>query len=518
MLFRKSKQNAINTLMHRIVIALWVVCMTACTPFTFSKANIRSDIEKLASPAFLGRSLFGEGEARSIAFLSRRMSELGMQPLAGAKDFFHPVPLLQIKTETMAQVRLGDIELSVDTDITIASESDAPFISLTNTPVVFVGFGIHAPEKDWDDYHHVDVKGKIVIAYVNDPGGFYGSTAFDGKTMTTYSRIKHKYDEARKRGAIGVFIVFDEKLAGYPWHVITSRKDGKFFLDRGETGSNPLKVMGWLKESSLEKIIATEKRSLQNIKASGMRDAQFNLPSSPFFASVANTVTRATSQNVCGMLPSAKTSERYAIVSAHWDHLGPSPNFESSSEVFGGAIDNGTGVAAMLEVARFARTHRPLSTNLLFCSFTAEEQGLLGAQHFIASKPAIIERTDYVINFDCMNVGSHRQEGVVYGDWQWPIAQSAMNAMRKQQRTPIKDPMDDKGYFFRSDHHPFVVENIQALLFLDIGYSNPDYLQSHYHQISDRFDPSWPLDGMIDDLDVVKDVIVVMDNAGRKTS
>ena len=475
----------------------------------FEKDRIRRHIQTLASKEFEGRAPLSPGEQKTITYLTSEYRSLGLKPLPGTNQFDADVPICTVKTKAKANgIRFANATLVPNVDIALQSNSKKPNLALQNVDVVFVGYGIVSEKWNWNDYANVDVKGKIVVTLVNDPGFATGdSSLFNGKDMTYFGRWTYKFEEAKRQGAIGAFVIHEDAAAGYGWDVVSTRDDGHAILDEGkETDSFPLQ--GWLHANAARKLFAQlgldfeiEKR-----KAASRGYIPVKFHKGAFSINADNSVTCGKSKNLCGMIEGKTSPQEFILVSAHWDHLGKKVGGDGQTHIFPGAIDNASGVAAMLEIANYFK-NKDLKRSLAFCSFAAEEQGLLGAYHFLQSTPMPLKQIHGMINFDCMNMGEPNKEIVGYGDSDNPLMALLTEKAKQQGRRVISDPNGEKGYFFRSDHYPFVMLNVPALLYMDIGFSDPDYLKNGYHKESDVYKPSWTLNGFVQDLNLYASII-----------
>lgn len=488
---------------------LLMISLSSSLHANFDKDRIRKHIQTLASKEFEGRAPLSAGEHKTVAYLTDEYKALGLKPLPGKDQFYDDVPICSVKTKVKPKgIRLGSATLAPNVDIALQSNSKKQILSLQNVDVVFVGYGIVSERWNWNDYANIDVKGKIVVTLVNDPGFATGDPSlFNGKDMTYFGRWTYKFEEAKRRGAIGAFVIHEDAAAGYGWDVVASRDDGHAILDEGKaTDSFPMQ--GWLHANAARQLFAqlglnfdTEKR-----KATSRGYMPVKFHKGAFSIDADNTVTCAKSKNICGMLEGKANPNEFVLISAHWDHLGKKIDANGQTHIFAGAIDNASGVAAMFEIANYFK-NKELKRSLAFCSFTAEEQGLLGAYHFLKKPPMPLKQIKGMINFDSMNMGDRNPEIVGYGDSDNPLMTLLTDKAKQQGRRVIPDPHGEKGYFFRSDHYPFVMRNVPALLYMDIGFTDPNYLKNGYHKETDVYHPSWTLDGLIQDLTLYSSII-----------
>lgn len=480
-------------------ISLLSLLFISCNAMaSFSKDEVRATIQTLASDEYEGRAPLTEGEIKTLHFLNHKFKTLGLKPLNGQTSYECDVPLALIQTEVKHSPQIGKLDLVPGKDITIHSKSLASEEILKNTDVVFVGYGISSPEWKWDDYSNLNVKGKIVVVLVNDPG-------FRGKEMTYFGRWTYKLEEAQRKGAVGAFIVHETHAAGYGWNVV-SRGNVDYVID--ENVDRPLKVHGWISEDAARKIFQASGKDFDQLKKTASQKPGMIANLGKFQVSIRNNIKKGISKNFCGFREGQSLPNEFVMVSAHWDHFGKKQE-NGKTEVFRGAVDNASGVAALLELARESSAKPKRS--LLFCSFTAEEQGLVGAQYFASHPPIPLNQIKGMINMDSLNVGKETSKVLLFGGEEGKLDQLLVQTSNSLGREVVPDPDPEKGYFFRSDHYPFVKKGVPALLFLNIG-NDPQYLKQHYHQFSDSYHPEWPLDGLIQDLKLFAELMRRLSN------
>jgi Zn-dependent M28 family amino/carboxypeptidase len=473
----------------------------SCT--SFDKRSLLHHIKTLASDEFDGRAPMSSGEEQTLLYLEQEFTRLGLKQLPGWQGFRQAVPLARVNTDILGAVKFGELILEPGKDIVITSESLSEQIDLENVPVVFVGYGITADTYHWNDYANLDVKNKIVVTLVNDPG-FASPSHFKGKDMTYYGRWTYKFEEAKRRGALGALVIHETEAAGYGFQVL-QHKSSQLIINKPDDPQDLL-IQGWLSLDAAKRIFATAQLNFDQIKNKALSPHHTAVQLGTISIKAKNRTTFGQSYNVCGYIE-GKEPKDYIALSAHWDHLGSQINTLGHKEIYRGAIDNGTGVSAMLELARHFSQDKP-NKNILLCSFTAEEQGLLGAKYFVEHPPMPLNAIKAMLNFDCLNVGAKTKSVVFYGPHDNKLYPLLHQEVARQKRSLIKDPNSEKGYFYRSDHYPFIEKNVNALLFMDIGITNPDYLHHHYHQPSDAHNDNWPLDGMVEDLQLFKNLVM----------
>lgn len=472
--------------------------LSSCT--SFDKRLIHNHVKMLASDDFDGRAPMTAGELKAVSYLEENFRTYGLKPLPKFQGFRQSVPLARIHTDVTAPILFSNMILKPSEDIVVTSNALQDSIKIKDVPVVFVGFGINAPEYSWNDYQNINVKGKIVVMLVNDPG-FSSPNLFRGKDMTYYGRWTYKFEEAARQGALGAFVIHETDAAGYGFHVV-SHKSSTLKINNTSDG---LLLQGWLSLDATNNIFQSMHLNFGALKQQAINKANTHADLGILSLQAKNAIALGKSYNVCGYLEGHDTNH-YTAISAHWDHLGSTDNTQGKKDIYRGAIDNGTGVAAILELARYFSKNKP-QNNLLVCSFTAEEQGLLGAQYFVDHPPVPLSSLKGMLNFDCLNVDSPNKNIVFYGPKTNSLYPVLVSVAKEADRGILDDPNASKGYFYRSDHFPFIQNQVPSLLFMDIGISNPKYLTHHYHQPTDAHDPSWTLDGFMQDLELFKQLI-----------
>ncbi|MEP0987836.1 M28 family metallopeptidase [Ekhidna sp.] len=477
-----------------------------------SEESIKTHIEVLSSDDFQGRKPFTEGEIKTVNYLVDRFKQYGLEPGNG-DSYIQEVPLVELTampSETMTIEGNGQkVELKVLEDFVAYTEKVVEKTSLNSSELVFAGYGVVAPEYNWNDYEGLDVKGKTVVVLVNDPGFASGdSTFFKGETMTYYGRWTYKYEEAARQGAAGCLIIHETVPAGYGWSVVRNSWSGaSLYLDQ-TGGSYQPDVLGWITRDAAIKIFEASKVDMKNYAVKS-RSEDFNALSLGLSASVtvSNEINRDKSQNVIAKIAGSEAPEEYVIYSAHWDHLGIGQEIDGDS-IYNGAHDNASGIATMLGIAEaIANMEKPKRT-VVFLAVTAEEQGLLGSKHYAQNPVYRPAKSVANINMDGITAWGPMKDLTVVGYGQSELEDIAEDIAKGQGRYIIPDPEPGKGYFFRSDHFQFAKVGIPAL-YASGGYEhmtkgvdyvdslNKVYLTSQYHRPQDEYNPeTWTFDGM----------------------
>ncbi|MDP4709613.1 MAG: M28 family metallopeptidase [Saprospiraceae bacterium] len=477
-------------------------------------------LSQLSSDAFMGRKPLSEGEPLTTEYLKNALSALGVAPGNG-DSYFQDVPLIEItgRPATTMQVKSpsGVFELQSGSDYTILTQREQELVELKDAELVFCGYGIVAPEYGWNDYAGIDMKGKVAVVMVNDPGFATGdSTLFKGKTMTYYGRWTYKYEEAARQGAEAVLIIHETNAAGYPWFVVAGGQGtGRLNLQSPNGNADQCAINGWMSLGAAAKVF----------QASGLGNVGFfEKAQTPGFqpiplgitvsTSLKNTFKKDVSRNVVGLIKGSKTPDEYVIYSAHWDHLGVGRAVEGDS-IYNGALDNASGTAAVLAIAKaFAQNPTPPERSVVFLFVTAEEQGLLGSAYYAANPIFSPEQSVANLNMDGMNPNGRMRDLTVTGYGQSDLDDIAGALAAEQGRYIIPDQEPEKGYFFRSDHFNFAKIGIPAL-FAKGGYDHwekgkeyaqqkqEEFVAARYHQPSDEFTAAlWDLGGVVQDAEL----------------
>jgi Zn-dependent M28 family amino/carboxypeptidase len=484
-----------------------------------NKDSLAAHIQVLASDSFQGRRPFTIGETRTVDYLSRSFAALGLEPGNGS-TYTQDVPMVEISpvgTPTMKiQGPKGSLDLKSMNDFVIWTERPDTSITLAKTDVVFAGFGIVAPEYNWNDYAGLDVKGKTVLVMVNDPG-YYDSTLFKGHTMTYYGRWTYKYEEAARQGAAACLIIHNTGAASYPFQVVQSSNGGvKLHLDtRGNSGYQ-LALQGWITEETGKKLLAAAGRDsslLAAAKQKGFRPQMLDLKLSAALK-VKEVYNR--SHNVVAKITGTKRPDEYVIYSAHWDHLGIGQPDEKGDSIYNGAADNASGTAALLEIARAFKSlpEKPERT-VVFLAVTAEEQGLLGSAYYAQHPTYPLARTVANLNIDVLNTYGPTRDITYSGKGQSDLEDLLADEAKAKGRYIAPEDHPEAGHYFRSDHFNFARAGVPSLTAdggvddvskgKEYGKQKHDqYTAQHYHQPSDEYDAkTWDLTGGLQDVGLV---------------
>ena len=480
--------------------------------------NVKQHIKTLASDDFQGRGPLTHGEVKTVGYLSEQYEAMGLTGAYNGK-FLQPVKMAMVTANQNMQLQVGDLKFKAGNDFTARTEQLQPVIDVRNSDIVFVGYGINAPEYNWNDYENINVEGKTVIVLVNDPGfATQNDALFTGNAMTYYGRWTYKYEEAARQGAKAVFIVHETAPAAYPWGVVESSNTGtKYTLMDNNLNASKLPVMGWLTLNTTEQIFNAAQLNYQNLKQKALSDdfkaTALNLTANLSFK---NEVSHAKSHNVVAQITGSDAPNEYVVIGAHWDHFGTKQT-DSGPKIYNGAVDNASGTAATLEIARIMnQIHQqtPFKRSILFANFTAEETGLIGSQEFATGGVVPTKQMVGLLNIDGMNVLDGTDYILQYGKDLSTLENYLANAAKAQGRVVKMDPLPQNGLFFRSDHFSLAKQGVPSLLFMSLGDTDPDYIAHKYHKEADDYSPQWSLGGVKQDIELIVDIATQLANNG----
>jgi Zn-dependent M28 family amino/carboxypeptidase len=495
-------------------------------------ARLSVDVKLLASDAFEGREPGTRAENRTVLFIIDRMKEAGLQPggalSAGHRSWTQDVPLVKSKFAGPLDIAVTiggrSQKLTQDQQVAIrATQTNVDELAVRNAPLVFVGYGVSAPERHWDDFKGVDLHGKIAVVLVNDPDFETGVGDFGGKAMTYYGRWTYKYEEAARRGALGVLIVHETAAAAYGWAtVVNSNTAAVYDIVRDNPAQVHVPLEGWIQRDvaiALLKQVGLDFEALKK-KAQTREFQPVMLGAATLSATGRVTHESIVSRNVLGRLPGKSKADETLIFSAHWDHFGIAPPGPGGDRILNGAVDNATGVAALLELGRLFGSAPRTARSILFMATTAEERGLLGSEFYATHPVYPLETTVADINMDILGVYGPTRDVSTFGASQSTLLADLIQAAQRQGRTYTPDPSPEAGHFFRSDHFSLAKRGVPAMS-LSAGEDlvnggvaagrahREDYYAHRYHQPGDEWTPSMDFRGEAQD-------VVLLYNLGRK--
>jgi len=494
----------------------------ATSPTAQAKLSIdtefyRKQLEAVSSDEMAGRGPGALGEKRFVPYLVQQLKELGLQPGRNGQ-YTQAVPMVETVGEISAPMTLsnsqGSTALKHLEDYVAGSRKLAAEVKIEDADMVFVGYGVVAPEAQWNDYEGIDVKGKVVVMLINDPGFHQNdATLFKGKAMTYYGRWTYKYEEAARQGAVGALIVHDDAGAAYGWDVVKNSFSGPSFDLESIAQANPVPIQGWLSESATRKLLSNNDIDLELIRAEAGKPGFRARPlKDKLSVAVSNRVRRGSSDNVLGVLPGTTRANELIIYTAHWDHLGQS--FGLPDGIYNGAVDNGTGIAGLLELARAHTAAGPRERSIMFLFVTLEESGLLGSRYYAENPLYPLRDTVAVVNLDAMFVLGPTSDMMVVGYGNSELEPLFKSALKTQGRAMRPEAKPENGSFYRSDHFNFAKVGVPALYpksgitllqgGAEAGLAKSDaYTRNDYHKPSDQISPEWDFAGIGPDLEAV---------------
>lgn len=485
---------------------------------TMNEADYRRHIETLASDEFGGRAPASPGEQLTVDYIINEFTDMGLEPVNG-DSYVQNVPLAWVNVTNKPVLTIAggdgdDMSLNYTKEQVIWSRQQVSEIDLENSDLVFVGYGINAPERNWNDYADIDVKGKTVVMLVNDPGyATQDPEIFNGNTMTYYGRWDYKFDEAARQGAAAAIIIHDTLPAAYGWPTVTNSWTGpQFDMVLADKGASLAPVEGWVTKDTAEALFKKAGLDLADMyakaKQAGFKAVPMNLKASTQIIADTENVD---SRNVAGMVRGSEAPDEFFIYMAHWDHLGTDTSLEGD-QIFNGALDNATGTAALLEIARaYATLPEAPRRSVMFLAVTAEEQGLLGSLYYAAHPLVPLNQTVGGLNMDGMNNFGSTRDLTVTGLGMSELDDYLAEAVAGQERVIESDRESEKGYYYRSDHFELAKKGV-PMLYPASGYDHrekglkygiemaEEYTSKDYHQVSDEYDLSWDVTGAMEDM------------------
>ena len=475
---------------------------------SFSEKDIERHTNILASDDFLGRKPFTEGETKTINYLKDEFTKIGL------KSSFQEVPLVQVTGKPSNKLTISNqnktLDLALNDEFVAFSRVQKEVVGINGSELIFAGYGIIAPEYNWNDYKDIDVKGKTVVVIVNDPGITTGDpTFFKGNTMTYYGRWTYKYEEAARQGAKGCIIIHNNKGAGYNFSVVRNGATfPKLYLQSKDGYKNRCEIEGWITSDAAKKIFEFCNVDTALIEKAATKNHTSIALNAKASTSINQSFISKTSNNVLGYLEGSDKKDELIIFSAHWDCFGIGPKVNGDS-IYNGAIDNGTSLAWMLETAEaFKKLKKKPSRSILFFAPTAEEAGLLGSAYYVENPIYPLAKTIAVFNNDLMFPYGITKDVMVTGYGQSDLDDLLNVEAKKQDRYLLPDPNSHTGMFFRSDHFSFAKVGIPALFARSyhdhitngkdwMRAKEKDYLSNKYHKTTDEVEEDWDLSGVV---------------------
>ncbi|MGX7927446.1 M28 family metallopeptidase [Tsuneonella sp. HG094] len=483
-------------------------------PGTLSEATIKAVTERLASDEFEGRAPGTPGEEKTIAYLIEQFQKAGLKP-GNNGSWTQRVPLVEITGQNYGPLTVTGKDgkaqsFTYGSDWVGATYRENAQVDLKDSELVFVGYGIVAPEKGWNDYAGLDMKGKTAVILINDPDyeteGLAGE--FGGRAMTYYGRWTYKYEEAARQGAAGAIIVHDTFPAAYGWNVVESSWSGpQVYAQRADKGASQTMMNGWVQKPVAEKILAAGGQDLAKLaaaaKAKGFKPVPLGVKVGTKFG---NAIRTFESQNVIGVLEGSEARDEYVLYTAHWDHLGRCKPDASGDDICNGAVDNATGTAALVALAEANAKAGPARRSQVFLAVTAEESGLLGSEYYGSNPVFPLAATVGGINIDGMPMAGRAKDVVAIGGAKSQLDAFLQAATTGEKLTLDPEPTPEKGFYYRSDHFNLAKVGVPMLYLkggedLEQGGKEAgaafakNWTENIYHQPADEYDPAWNWSG-----------------------
>ena len=506
-------------------IALTAVPLFAASMDGFSPRRLSSHVQELGSDAYEGRGANTPAETTPVNYIIDQFRSAGLEPggdvVGGKRRWTQDVPLLQSDWQAAPAMSMDvngqQAPLIQGEQIAARSPTNgASAVNLDAVPMVFAGYGVRAPERNWDDFKGEDLRGKIMVVLVNDPDFEGGEGDFGGKAMTYYGRWTYKYEEGARQGAAGVLVIHETDPASYGWNTVkNSNTNTMFDIVRDKPAAEHPLLEGWIQRDIAQRLFAASGSSLEAMKAAARRKDFKPVPLKATLTVHGNAQTQTiTSHNVVGLLPGKKYPDETVIYTAHWDHLGIGKPDANGDNIYNGAVDNGTGISQLIEQARaFVRGPRP-ERSVVFLAVTAEEKGLLGSEYYANHPLYPLGKTVGVLNTDSMGVNGPEKNFSISGTAKLDLLDDLIAEGKREGRYFTADPHPESGGFYRSDHFSFAKQGVPAISFkpgndlLNGGTArgealDKDYTAKRYHQQDDEFNPNWDFRGMAQDANLL---------------
>lgn len=502
----------------------WSLVLLCCCSIATAQSRVddeqqlRDWIKTIASDEFGGRKPMTPYEEKTVQYLAKQLQELDLEPAFNG-SWYQPFEMIAVTAKPQGNklVVRGKkrAELHYPEDVVVWSARATDKVSLPKAEYVFVGFGIHAPEYGWDDYADIDVKNKIVIAMVNDPG-YYDATLFRGRNMTYYGRWLYKFEEAKRQGAAGCLVLHNTEAASYGWHVCVNghMEDNLALYDPQTCNANELAIKGWLREEGAQKLFAAAGMDMQAAQAAAKRPG-FKSFSLKVHGDITMAVTYNIQQtrNVAGIIRGTEQPNEVIVMNAHWDHLGIGTPDERGDSIYNGAADNASGIASALLVAKkFKALPQAPRRSVLFLFPSSEECGLFGSEYYCQHPAIPMKSTSACLNFESIGPAELTHDVVILGGGTSDLDRYYEAAVAAQGRYIFYDDDNSDGWFFRSDHYNFVKQGVRAVVVenglhpVDASRPNQYPMASWYHKPSDEYHADWDLSGTLENVYMIYSV------------
>ena len=511
--------------LNRLALLAALIAVPAAAQSEIDPARLTETVRTLASDQFEGRAPGTQGEDRTIGYLIGRLQALGLEPGMPDGSWTQEVPLLHTRLGDPARFELatpaGAIPLAQKDNVYVSSIRDADRASIAAAPLVFVGYGVKAPERGWDDFKGVDLKGKVAVFLINDPDfeaskGEAVAGQFGGKRMTYFGRWTYKFEEAARRGAVGALIVHDSAGVGYGWNVVISPGGENYALSGQQT---PLHLQGWLEGAAAKRLFANAGLDLDKLRVAARSPKFKALPMPGVTLSADIPVHRETviSHNVLARIKGSAKPDETVMFGAHWDAYGKGAPDAQGRVYRAGANDDALGVAGLFEIARAMKAGPAPRRSAVFAFWTAEERGLLGSEHYAQHPAWPLDKTVANLTLDILQTAGPARDVILVGQGQNTLEDQMVRVAAAQGRTVTPESLPERGLFYRADHFSFAKRGVPVLLQMGIAGASDlvtggtaagqawidRYTGQCYHQACDAWAPDWDLRGAVMDIDLV---------------
>jgi Zn-dependent M28 family amino/carboxypeptidase len=527
-------------MMYRIIVAAILLAAAAAAPAaSIDTERLSSIVRELASDDYEGRAPGTPGGRKTVDYLVEQFRALGLEPGGDDGSWTNNVPMIHTLFDGPAEMRFvvdGEAQaLRQKTDIEVSTVRAVDGIDI-DARIVFVGFGAYAPERDWDDYGDIDLRGKVALYLVNDPDfaaqpGEPAAGRFGNRKMTYYGRWAYKFEEAARRGAIAALVIHETEAAGYGWNVASSSPGENYAVVSADEPVPPVLLQGWLHRDAAAALMDSAGYDLDALRTRARSPdfEAFELEDVRFAADVVVDVDHFESSNVLAILPGEKHPDEVLMVSAHWDAYGVGEPDAQGRTVRSGANDDALGIAGILEIARVLKAGPPLERSVVFAAWTAEESGLLGSAAYAKDPIYPLEKTVANLTLDILNTAGPSRDVVLVGEGQSELEDDLARAAAAQGRKVTPESLPENGLFYRADHFPMARGGVPVLLIMQIAGAADlvdggrqagrqwidDYIGNCYHQTCDAWDPDWDLRGAAQDIDLFRMIIEDLGNSRR---
>ncbi|HEX8191966.1 MAG TPA: M28 family metallopeptidase [Allosphingosinicella sp.] len=491
-------------------------------------ARLSEHTRILASDPFGGRAMGTDGEERTVRYLIEQFAAAGLEPGGENGGWTQIVPLIRTRVSPQARFSIRQsgetVPLRFPEDVYMTTVRPVEAARVAAAPMVFVGYGVSAPERGWDDFGDVDLRGKVAVFLVNDPdfeaaAGEPAHARFGGEAMTYYGRWSYKFEEAARRGAVAALVIHETEGAGYGWNVVQSPGGENYNIVLGEGAQQPVLLQGWIQRPAAEALFRRAGLDFERVRREA-RSGRFRPVDlrAAFSAETPVELARIESRNVLGKLTGRTRPNESVMFAGHWDSFGMGPPDAQGRRIRPGAVDDALGIAGLIELGRiFAAGPRPQRT-IVFAAWTAEERGLLGAEHYAQNPIYPLETTAANLTMDVLQTAGAARDVVLIGRGQSDMEDLLTQAAAAQRRTVTPESHPERGLFFRADHFALARRGVPPLLIMALAGGNDlvrggraagerwvsDYTANCYHQPCDAWSADWDLAGAVQDIDLVR--------------